>query len=108
MTKRIIITIVGLIAVIGVLGGIKGLQIERMIAQGKQFSPPPEPVNTAVVRKETLGIPYQRRGICWKRFQVLSSTPELPGKVERIEFEAGTKVKAGDLPPPQDISTETA
>lgn len=107
MTKRIIITIVGLIAVIGVLGGIKGLQIERMIAQGKQFSPPPEPVNTAVVRKETWESLISAVGSL-EAVQGVIVTAELPGKVERIEFEAGTKVKAGDLLLQQDISTETA
>ncbi len=107
MTKRIIITIVGLIAVIGVLGGIKGLQIERMIAQGKQFSPPPEPVNTAVVRQETWESLITAVGSL-EAVQGVIVTAELPGKVERIELEAGTKVKAGDLLLQQDISTETA
>ena len=107
MIKRIIITIVGLMIVVGILGGIKGLQIERMIAQGKQFSPPPEPVTTAVARKET-----------WESFltsvgsleavQGVIMTAELPGKVERIEFEPGTKVKVGELLLQQDISAETA
>jgi membrane fusion protein (multidrug efflux system) len=107
MVKRIIITIVGLMIVVGILGGIKGLQIERMVAQGKQFSPPPEPVNTAVARKET-----------WESFltsvgsleavQGVIITAELPGKVERIAFEPGTKVKVGELLLQQDISAETA
>jgi membrane fusion protein, multidrug efflux system len=35
-------------------------------------------------------------------------TAELPGKVERIGFEPGTKVKAGELLLQQDISAETA
>jgi membrane fusion protein (multidrug efflux system) len=107
MIKRIIITIVGLLIVVGILGGVKGLQIERMVAQGKQFSPPPEPVNTAVARKET-----------WESFltsvgsleavQGVIMTAELPGKVERIGFEPGTKVKVGELLLQQDISAETA
>ena len=41
MKKRIIITLVGLAVVIGTLGGIKALQIDRMIAQGSQMVPPP-------------------------------------------------------------------
>jgi len=107
MIKRIIITIVGLMIVVGILGGIKGLQIERMIAQGKQFSPPPEPVNTTVARKET-----------WESFltsvgsleavQGVIMTAELPGKVERIGFVPGTRAKVGELLLQQDISAETA
>ena len=34
MKKRIIFSIIGLLIMTGVLGGIKGLQINRMIAQG--------------------------------------------------------------------------
>ena len=56
MKKRIIFTIVGLLVLIGVLGGIKGLQISRMVANGKQFAPPPETV-TAAECKQNHGSP---------------------------------------------------
>jgi membrane fusion protein (multidrug efflux system) len=107
MIKRIIITIVGLLVVVGILGGIKGLQIERMIAQGKQFSPPPEPVTTAVARKEPWESLLTSVGSL-EAVQGVIVTAELPGKVERIGFEPGTKVKAGELLLQQDISAETA
>ena len=38
---------IGLLLLAGVLGGIKFLQINRMVAQGKQFAPPPATVSTA-------------------------------------------------------------
>ena len=107
MIKRIVITIVGLLIVVGILGGVKGLQIERMIAQGKQFSPPPEPVTTAVARKETWESLLTSVGSL-EAVQGVIVTAELPGKVERIGFEPGTKVKAGELLLQQDISAETA
>ena len=53
MTKRIIFTILGVLFIMGILGGIKGLQIQRMIAIGSQSTPPPETVTTAVVRSES-------------------------------------------------------
>jgi hypothetical protein len=53
MKKYIIFSIIGLIVLIGVLGGIKGLQINRMIAQGEQYVPPPETVTAAVVKPAT-------------------------------------------------------
>ena len=53
MTKRIIFTIVGVLVMIGILGGIKGLQINRMIAIGSQSAPPPATVTAAVVRSES-------------------------------------------------------
>ena len=107
MIKRIIITIVGLLVVVGILGGIKGLQIERMVAQGKQFSPPPEPVTTAVARKETWESLLPAVGSL-EAVQGVIVTAELSGKVERIGFEPGTKVKTGELLVQQDISAENA
>ena len=107
MIKRIIITIVGLLVAVGVLGGIKGLQIKRMIAQGKQFSPPPEPVTTAVARKETWESLLTAVGSL-EAVQGVIVTAELSGKVERIGFEPGTKVKTGELLVQQDISAENA
>ena len=35
MKKTILLTIIGLILVVAVLGGVKGLQIKQMIAQGQ-------------------------------------------------------------------------
>ena len=107
MIKRIIITIVGLLVVAGILGGIKGLQIERMVAQGKQFSPPPEPVTTEVARKETWESLLTAVGSL-EAVQGVIVTAELSGKVERIGFEPGTKVKTGELLVQQDISAENA
>jgi membrane fusion protein, multidrug efflux system len=107
MIKKIIITVVGLLVVVGILGGIKGLQIEKMIAQGKQFSPPPEPVTTAVARKETWESLLTAVGSL-EAVQGVIVTAELSGKVERIGFEPGTKVKTGELLVQQDISAENA
>ena len=45
--KILILAVFALAAVVAVLGGIKGLQIDRMIAHGKQAVPPPEAVTTA-------------------------------------------------------------
>lgn len=107
MTKRILLALLALVAVVGILGGIKTLQIKRMIAQGKQFSPPAEPVNTAVVRRETWESILSAVGSL-DAVQGVIVSAELPGKVESIEFESGSKVKAGDLLLQQDISAETA
>lgn len=107
MKKRIILTILGLILLIGALGGIKVLQIRRMIDQKAQFTLPPEVVTTAVVQAES-----------WESLlaavaslvavQGVIVTAELPGKVVRIAFEPGRKVQTGDLLVRQDTSTEDA
>ena len=107
MTKRIIFTILGVLVMIGILGGIKGLQIQRMIAIGSQSTPPPETVTTAVVRSESWETLITSVGSL-EAVQGVMLTAELPGKVVRIAFEPGTKVKAGDLLLQQDISSEEA
>ena len=107
MTKRIIFTILGVLIMIGILGGIKSLQISRMIAIGSQSSPPPETVTTAVLRSASWESLIISVGSL-EAVQGVMLTAELPGKVTRIAFEPGTKVKAGDLLLQQDISSEEA
>lgn len=107
MTKRLIFTILGILIIIGILGGIKGLQINRMIAIGSQSAPPPETVTTAVVRTESWEDLISSVGSL-EAVQGVMLTAELPGKVVRIAFEPGTKVKAGGLLLQQDISSEEA
>ncbi len=48
MKKKIVFALLFVLLVAGLLGGIKFLQIRRMIDQGKGFVPPPEVVTTAV------------------------------------------------------------
>ena len=107
MTKRIIFTILGVLFIMGILGGIKGLQIQRMIAIGSQSTPPPETVTTAVVRSESWESLITSVGSL-EAVQGVMLTAELPGKVVRIAFEPGTKVQAGDLLIQQDTSSEEA
>ena len=107
MTKKIIWTILGVLVMVGILGGIKGLQINRMIAIGSQSAPPPETITTAVVQSESWEALITSVGSL-EAVQGVMLTAELPGKVVRIAFEPGTKVKAGDLLLQQDTSSEEA
>jgi membrane fusion protein (multidrug efflux system) len=107
MKKPVIFTIVGLVVLIAVLGGIKGFQISRMIAHGKQFVPPPEAVTTFEVRPELWQSLLTSIGSL-EAVQGVMVTAELKGKVEKIAFEPGAAVRAGDLLVQQDISSETA
>jgi len=107
MIKKILITLVGLIVLIGAIGGIKALQIGKMIAQGEQFVPPPEPVTTAQVQKESWESRVTAVGSL-EAVQGVTVTAELTGKVVEIAFEPGSRVKAGDLLVQQDISVESA
>jgi len=107
MKKRIIFAILGLIVLIAALGGIKVLQIGRMIAQGKQFAPPPETVTTAVAQQDTWESLLTSVGSL-EAFQGVTVTAELTGKVVQIAFKPGTMVAVGDLLVQQDISSEEA
>ena len=107
MKKRIIFTLIGLLIMIGLLGGIKKLQIARMIAHGSQFVPAPETVTTTVARTDSWESRLTAVGSL-VAVQGVMVTAELTGKVVRIAFEPGTKVNAGDLLLQQDISSEAA
>jgi hypothetical protein len=95
MKKRTILTILGLILLVGALGGIKVLQIRRMIDHGAQFTPPAEVVTTAVTQAASWESLLSAVGSL-VAVQGVIVTAELPGKVVRIAFEPGQKVQTGD------------
>jgi len=105
--KKIILTIIGLIVLVGVIGGIKALQIGRMIERSSQSSPPPEIVTTSQVQSETWEAVLTSVGSL-AAVQGVTVSAELSGKVVRIAFEPGAKVKAGDLLVQQDTASEEA
>jgi membrane fusion protein (multidrug efflux system) len=107
MVKRIIISLIGLIVLIGGLAGIKYLQIDRMAVYGDNFMPPPEVVTAATAKNDSWESCLTAVGSL-EAVQGVVVTAELKGKVVRIAFEPGTMVKAGDLLVQQDTSVESA
>lgn len=107
MKKRIVFAILGLVVLAGALGGIKALQIRAMIAQAKQAVPPPETVTTARVAAESWETSLTAVGSL-VAVQGVTVAAELSGKVVQIDFDAGAKVKQGDVLIRQDISSEEA
>jgi membrane fusion protein (multidrug efflux system) len=107
MKKKVFFTTMGVIALIGILGGIKGLQIGRMAAHSKQAMPPPETVSTAMVQADSWESVLSAVGSL-EAVQGVTVTSELTGKVVEIAFEPGSKVRAGDLLVRQDTSSEEA
>jgi membrane fusion protein, multidrug efflux system len=107
MVKPFIYTLLALVLVVGLLGGIKGLQIQRMIAQGEQFAPPPETVTTAKVQLEEWASVITAVASL-EAVQGIMVTAELSGKVKTINFESGQIVQAGALLLQQDVSSEKA
>lgn len=107
MKKPIFIAASIVILVIGLLGGIKFVQIKSMIAYGNQFVPPPVTVTVATATKDTWESQLTAVGSL-EAVQGVMVTAELPGKIVKIAFEPGSKVKAGDLLIQQDITSERA
>jgi membrane fusion protein (multidrug efflux system) len=107
MIKRIILTVFGVLLLVGALAGIKSLQIGKMVAAGNQMAPPPTPVTTAEVLKQTWESLLASVGSL-EAVQGVMVTAELPGKVVRITFEPGSMVAAGDILVSQDTTSEAA
>jgi membrane fusion protein (multidrug efflux system) len=105
--KRILIALLGLVIVIAALAAVKAMQIRAMIEQGKKAVLPPETVTTAVARAESWETSLSAVGSL-TAVQGVTVAAELTGKVVEIAFEAGTKVKQGDLLVRQDTSVEEA
>ena len=107
MVKRVIISVIFILIVLGAIGGTKGLQIGRMIAQGEQFTPPPVTVTTAVTDNTTWEQSVSSVGTL-SAFQGVMVTAALSGKIVDIRFEPGSHVAAGHLLVQQDTSSEKA
>lgn len=107
MKKRLIITILALVVVVGALAAVKTLQIGAMIDQGKNFVPPPETVTAAVAGTESWRSELNAIGTL-TAVQGVTVAAELPGKVVKITFTPGSSVRKGDLLVSQDTAAEEA
>jgi membrane fusion protein (multidrug efflux system) len=107
MIKKILITVFGLLLVLGALGGIKALQIGTLIAAGKSMTPPPEAVTTAEVRADSWESTFNAVG-SFAAVQGVTLGAEVAGTVSRIDFESGADVPAGAVLVELDTSVEQA
>ena len=96
MAKRMILTLVLLVAVVGALGFVKFKQIQIAIAEGAAFQPPPEAVTTVLAREEQWPATLSVIGTV-AAVQGVTVSADLPGIVDRISFESGRAVQAGDV-----------
>ena len=94
MNKRMFQMLAVVLAFVATIGFIKFQQIQTAIAAGKSYSPPPEPVTTVVATPQgwvdaldAVGSVAPVRGV--------TLSADLPGVVERIAFESGSPVRAG-------------
>jgi membrane fusion protein, multidrug efflux system len=96
MAKRMILMLAIMAAVIAGLGFVKFRQIQTAVAQGASFQPPPEAVTTVVANNETWPSTLNVIGTAMA-IQGVTVSADLPGTVDRINFESGKPVQAGDV-----------
>jgi len=96
MLKRLILTVLVMLIVIGTLGFVKFRQIQVAIAQGAAFQPPPEAVTTVVAGESSWPTTLSAIGTV-TAVQGVTVSSDLPGVVERILFESGTSVRQGQV-----------
>jgi multidrug efflux system membrane fusion protein len=91
------------------LGGAAYFQYVAKPAMMAQFfqAPPPAPVETAVAATEDMPRALESIGTLTAMHQVTVS-PELEGRIEKINFESGQWVKAGEVLLQLDDSTQRA
>jgi len=107
---RYVIAILGLIAVLGSLAGLKASQISMLINKGKEMQkagPPPEVVSTAEAKSETWESTITAVGSVASVKGVALSN-DAPGVVSAIHFESGQKVKKGQVLVEIDANVERA
>src|SRR5262249_6495 len=96
MLKRMIVMLAVTAALLGGLGFVKFRQIETAIAQGAAYQPPPEAITTIVAKSETWPSTLSQVGTA-PAVPGVKGSADLPGPVERIAFESGQAVRAGDV-----------
>lgn len=94
MARRMIAMLVVTGLVLTGLGFVKFRQVQSAIAQAAAFQPPPEAVTTIVAQQEewpsTLNVIGTMAAV-----QGVTVSADLPGTVERILFDSGQSVRAG-------------
>lgn len=98
MGKRFFLMILMVIVAIAALGGYKAYKIMGMMALAKSgaFNPPPASVTSVVLKTETWPQTLKAVGSV-EAVNGVTVAADLPGVVEKIEFESGTPVKAGQV-----------
>ena len=95
MAKRLILTLVAIVAILGGLGLVKFRQVEAAIAQGAAFQMPPTAVTTVVAQRETWPSTLTVIGTA-AAIEGVTVSADLPGTIDKIHFESGQWVHEGD------------
>jgi len=107
MSKRMIQMLAIVIVVVAILGFIKFQQIQAAIAAGKSFTMPPEAVTTLVVKPGKWEHSLSAVGTV-SPVQGVTLSADQPGVVQKILFQSGAHVSAGQVLVQLDTQQERA
>jgi len=107
MTKRIIYTLLALIIIIGVIAGVKVLQIRHMIDVGQKMVPAPETITSTQAELQSWETVISATAAI-DAVQGVTMAAEQPGKVVKISFTPGETVQKGTILAQLDTSAEEA
>jgi membrane fusion protein (multidrug efflux system) len=96
MAKRMILMLAVMATLLGGLGFVKLRQIKTAVAQGASFQPPPTAITTIVAKQEKWPATLSVIGTA-AAVQGVTVSADLPGKVDRIAFDSGKFVTAGQV-----------
>ena len=107
MVKRMFLMLAVMLILIAGLGFVKFQQIQTAIAKGAAFQPPPAAVTTIVAAQEEWPATLSAIGTM-AAVQGVTVSADLPGTVDRITFESGRVVRAGEVLAELDTRQERA
>lgn len=107
MIKNVAFTLLALFALIGLLGGIKAIQIRDLISAASTMTPPPATVATHKVEKQTWEVSLDAVASL-EAVQGVVIAADIPGRVTEIYFTPGSRVEKGAPLIQQDVTSETA
>ena len=106
MAKRMILVLSLTVLLLGTLGFVKFRQVKSAIAHAS-FQPPPDAVTSVVVHQEqwpsTLGVIGTMEAV-----QGVMVSADLPGTVDKINFDSGKAVRQGEILVELDTQQERA
>ncbi len=94
MKKRMFLMLVVAVVFIAAIASVKARQIQAGMKQHAAYQPPPEAVTTVVAKNQPWPSTWNAIGSV-AAVQGVTVSADLPGLVEKIEFESGQPVAAG-------------
>jgi membrane fusion protein (multidrug efflux system) len=107
MVKRMIVMLIVIAAVLTALALVKRKQVQVAMAQGAAYRPPPEAVTSILAKQEAWPETLSAIGTV-TAVQGVNVSTDLPGIIDRIEFESGGSVHEGDVLVRLDVRQEKA